>query len=300
MAMPHKVFKQKCIKEMKGLSGDKKKRKIDELLEGMSGYKSGPYADIRKWLYGQRDKAIVSKKIASTDSWDIKKQGNFTYALVGFPSVGKSSLIKKLTNAQIKVASYEFTTIKPFSSIVKICGAMIQLVDLPGIIEGAAKGKGLGRRILSSAFTADKIILVIDSTKKEQLSFVKKELEEFGELNKENCCVIFTKNDLGKAKTDEFPFICVSVFQENSMEKLKEFLFKEAGFMRVYPHNSNEGIVLKKESTIEEFCFKIHKGIVERFVEARISGPSAKFDNQKVGLKHLLQEGDKVELVLRH
>lgn len=65
--------------------------------------------------------------------------------MIGFPSVGKSSILGLLTDAESEAAAYEFTTLTCIPGILKINDAKIQLLDLPGIIEGASSGKGRGR-----------------------------------------------------------------------------------------------------------------------------------------------------------
>ncbi len=299
MAMPHRVFKQKCEKELIGLSGESRAKKVDELLAQMSGYKSGPYAEVRAWLHSQKNKAIVSKNVLHFEPWEVKKQGQFSFALVGFPSVGKSSLIKAITGAQIAVASYDFTTIKPFSSIMHYNNVYIQLIDLPGIIEGASSGKGFGKRVLNNAIIANKVILVVDSTKPEQLEKLEQELHLFGfEINKNNTCVVYTKNDLASATTNKYNCKSVSVNKKESIESIKEFLFNETKLLRVYPFDSGEPVILKQESTISDFCDKIHKELKQKFKFAFVRGVSAKFEKQQVGLEHKLKDCDIVELVL--
>jgi small GTP-binding protein len=299
MAMPHAVFKRKCENELKGLSGEKRANKVDCLLGEMSGYKSGPYAEVRKWLFGQKDKAIISKRVLNVEHWEVKKQGHFTFALIGFPSVGKSSLIKALTGAQIQVADYDFTTIRPFSAVAKINGASIQLVDLPGIIEGASEGRGFGRRVLGNALNADKLLLVVDSSAPEQLQKVIRELAGFGfEVSKKNACVVFTKNDLARPPGCLLESVSISIHNQFSLEEFKQFLFLQSSLIRVFPFNSHEPVILHSGAKVEDFCNSIHKGIKSRFRHALICGPSARFGKQQVGLAHELKDLDVAELVL--
>lgn len=69
------------------------------------------------------------------------------YPAAGFPSVGKSTLLNKMTGTFSEVAAYEFTTLTCVPGIIRYRGAKIQLLDLPGIIEGAKDGKGRGRQV---------------------------------------------------------------------------------------------------------------------------------------------------------
>ena len=112
--------------------------------------------------------------------YDIKKQGNATVVIVGFPSVGKSTLITKITDAKSKIAAYEFTTLECIPGIMKYKGAQIQILDIPGIIEGAQEGKGRGREVLSVARKADLLLIMLNATKKGEYEVIRRELEEVG------------------------------------------------------------------------------------------------------------------------
>ena len=70
---------------------------------------------------------------------------------MGFPSVGKSTFLSKITKTKSEVAAYSFTTLTAIPGVLEYGGAEIQVLDLPGIIEGAAEGKGRGRQVISAA-----------------------------------------------------------------------------------------------------------------------------------------------------
>ena len=79
----------------------------------------------------------------------MKKTGDATVVLVGFPSVGKSTLLNEITNAESKVGAYQFTTLDIVPGVMEHKNAKIQVFDIPGIITGASSGKGRGKEILS-------------------------------------------------------------------------------------------------------------------------------------------------------
>jgi small GTP-binding protein len=112
--------------------------------------------------------------------FELKKGGDCTAVLIGLPSVGKSTILNRLTNAKSKVAPYAFTTLTVVPGLFEYQGARIQILDLPGIISGAATGTGRGKRVLSVAKNADLILLVLDVFQPDQISVLRKELYEIG------------------------------------------------------------------------------------------------------------------------
>lgn len=87
--------------------------------------------------------------------FDVSKSGDARIALVGFPSVGKSTFLSKITKTKSEVAAYSFTTLTAIPGVLEYGGAEIQVLDLPGIIEGASEGKGRGRQVISAAKVGD-------------------------------------------------------------------------------------------------------------------------------------------------
>lgn len=110
--------------------------------------------------------------------YNIKKSGDASVILLGFPSVGKSTLLNQITNADSPVAAYDFTTLDVIPGLLKYNYAQIQILDVPGILGGAASGKGRGREVLSVLRTVDMIIIMVDALKPYQYYTILKEVHE--------------------------------------------------------------------------------------------------------------------------
>jgi small GTP-binding protein len=149
-------------------------------------------ARLRETVEKQKSAGVKGK------GFSVKKTGDATIGLIGLPSVGKSTLLNQLTDAESQVASYEFTTLDVIPGMMKHQGANIQILDLPGIITGAAKGKGRGREILSAIRNVDLIILMLDSIHIHHLPMMTQELQEAGiRINQEKPDVIITHTKQG-------------------------------------------------------------------------------------------------------
>jgi small GTP-binding protein len=133
------------------------------------------------------------------EGFDVKRTGDARIGLVGFPSVGKSTLLTRVTGTFSLAADYEFTTVTTVPGIIRYKGAKIQMLDLPGIIEGAHDGKGRGRQVIAVARTCDMILVVLDALRPlSHKKIIERELEKFGiRLNKRPPEIIFKKRDKG-------------------------------------------------------------------------------------------------------
>lgn len=133
------------------------------------------------------------------EGFDVTKSGDTRIGLIGFPSVGKSTLLSKLTSTKSEVAAYEFTTLTCVPGVIYYKGAKIQLLDLPGIIEGAKDGKGRGKQIISTARTCNVLLIVLDVLKPlTHRRLIEQELAGFGiRLNKKPPAIKFTRKDRG-------------------------------------------------------------------------------------------------------
>lgn len=131
--------------------------------------------------------------------FDVARTGVASVGFIGFPSVGKSTLLSKLTGTHSEAAAYEFTTLTTVPGIIQYRGAKIQMLDLPGIIEGAKDGKGRGKQVIAVARTCNLIFIVLDVNKPLQhKQIIEKELEGFGiRINKEPPNIVFRKKEKG-------------------------------------------------------------------------------------------------------
>jgi small GTP-binding protein len=135
------------------------------------------------------------------DGFAVARNGDARVALIGFPSVGKSSLLNQLTTTESAAANYEFTTLTCIPGVVRYKGSKIQLLDLPGIIEGAAHGAGRGKEVIAVARSADAILIVLDAGKEglqKHREILERELETVGiRLNQKPPDVTFTTRKMG-------------------------------------------------------------------------------------------------------
>lgn len=127
-----------------------------------------------------REKTKKAKKGGGGYGFGLKKTGDATAVLVGFPSVGKSTLLNKLTNADSLTGSYEFTTIDVIPGMMEHVGVKVQLLDLPGVITGASAGKGRGREILSIVRNTDLVLIMLDVEHPERIAKIEDELYNVG------------------------------------------------------------------------------------------------------------------------
>lgn len=161
---------------------DKKalEEKLEELQESYSKTRynkaTNKYLGILRSKMAKIRRTLAEKKGKRGTGFGVRKSGDATVVLVGFPNAGKSSLLRLLTGAESKVADYAFTTLDVIPGMLEFEGARIQVLDVPGLIEGAHVGKGAGTMIASVLRVADLLLFVVDSTAPEQIDKLVEEL----------------------------------------------------------------------------------------------------------------------------
>ncbi len=159
--------------KIQDLENELTKTKYNKATEHHFGVVKARIAKLRDKL----EKESVKKK---GKGFSVKKSGDATVVLLGFPSVGKSTLLNAITKAKSKIGSYEFTTLDVVPGLLEHNFAKIQVLDIPGIIKGAARGKGRGKEILSIVRNSDLILVLIDSKYPEHYSAILKEIHDAG------------------------------------------------------------------------------------------------------------------------
>jgi len=335
-------------------------------------------------LAEKKEKLENQSSAGGGHGYAVEKTGDATVAFVGFPSVGKSTLLNALTAAESEVGSYEFTTLDVNPGMLQYNGANIQLLDVPGLIEGAASGRGGGQAVLSVVRAADLVVFVLSVFDIDQYDRLREELyenkirldqtppsvhiakkgkggirvtssvdqdlsdavieemlREHGYVNadvtlrekldldrlvdgvmdnREYLPSMVTVNkvdliepdyaetvneELRERDIDPDEAVFISAEKEKGLDALKETIWEELGLMRIYMDKPGRGVdydeplVISEGSTVEDAAEKAGGDLKERFRFARVSGPSAKHDEQQVGLDHELADEDVLRLVVR-
>ncbi len=308
MPMPHRTQMEVIKRRLSGKEGSQRLTELRAILDDLPNYKNGPYADLRKWVSSQIDATRARARVVQRDSIAVRREGAAQIALVGAPNAGKSSLLQALSDVQIKIGNYAFTTLRPVPALVRIHGVLIQLIEIPGLIEGAAEDRGGGRALLGVLRNADAIVFCQDaSAPVEELATVRRELAAAAiELP---AIIAATKADEASALDlqrvaaafDDLSLVPVSVLDDAGLEALKDAIWRLTGLMRVYlRHNASvdgDPLALPTGSLAIDVAGAVHKDLASSFNAARIWGASARFEGQVVGREHALADGDVVEVL---
>jgi uncharacterized protein len=283
-------------------------------------------ADIKRRLSKLREEGEKKSKTTRFNPFSVEKQGAGQIVLVGFPNVGKSSLLAALTKAKPKIGEYPFTTTLPLAGMMPYKDILIQLVDTPPLtFEGAPTG------LLNTLRGGDLLLLIIDASDDQCLEQAEKTLsfllekrvirEKMSVENPDNeagpddrkylpYITAISKMDLAKSKENlkilkelmpELPLINISVNDKNNLDHLKEMIFKGLSIIRVYTKapgkqpDMDNPFVLKSGETVLDLAYSIHRDFPDRLKNARVWG-SAKFEGQTAARDYILQDGDIVEL----
>ena len=181
-------------------------------------------------------------------------------ALIGLPNAGKSSLIQTITNSNSKIDSYPFTTVSPSLGVYENNKEIVTICDLPGLIEGAAEGTGLGKSVLRHLKNTKFIIFLLDPDNseyniEEQIKLLENEIETFNpEFRNIKNLKVVNKSDLNKTEKN---YLNISTVTKEGiselLQQLDEISFRELN--RV--NKSYEKIFVEAD----EFDIEADKGI---------------------------------------
>jgi len=318
--MPAHVQMRLIKESLTGKVGIERIRIIRRHLAQLPGYRSGPYAQIRAWLEAEIDRTRLRERSRHQESFMIAKEGHRQVALVGAPNAGKSALLHALSGLQLKVADYPHATLKPTAGLIWLNGAAIQLVEVPGIIPGAAEDRGGGRALLGAVRNADAVVLIASLREPiDALASVLGELPTGAAAAPGFLCLTGLDLPAAADRVESFagayaqwPVVACSTTTGNGLDDVRAALWSMLGLIRVWPHtgavrsdqaparqDDERPFILERGASVRSLAMLIHKEMAGRLRGARVWGPSAKFAAQQVGPEHLLADGDAVELLLR-
>jgi len=289
--------------------GTERIRILRGLLNEFPGYTNRPYGELRKWVHGLIDESAVRRSVKHQDEFHVPKEGCAQVVLVGAPNSGKSTLLRELTHRPVAVGNYRFTTLRPAASAVSIGGARVQLVDLPGLVEGARGGAGGGRMLLACVRAADALLYCLPAEREGFAEGLVVAEEVRGANINLPAAVLITKADLPDVQVfatqaaAAFPGLPVAITsQGEDRAPVTNLIWNMLGFIRVWPapkgQRATEPTVLPLGATVQRFIDEIDSRWLGRFRRARVTGPSAQIAGQTVGLSHALHDGDEVDLAL--
>ena len=272
MPMPHRTQQQVIKRRLRGKEGAERIRELRAILAELPGYRNGPYADLRKWVEGELTAARTRKRVVHRDSIAVRREGAAQIAFVGPPNGGKSSLLQALSAIQIRTGDYAFTTTRPVAATTRLGGVLVQLVEIPGLIEGAADDRGGGRALLGVLRNADAIVWCHACDRPvEELETIRDEVAAAGiELP---ALVAATKSDEAPAPTHpELRVVPVSVLDDASLDRLRHELWTLTGLLRVYLRDGGDPVALRPPATVLDVADTIHHELRNRCTGAS-SGP---------------------------
>lgn len=272
-----------------------------------SSVKQAPHYSQTGELTKQREVILELKTIADV-------------GLVGFPNAGKSTLLSCISNANPKIANYPFTTLYPNLGVCEVKGQTFVVADIPGLIEGASQGQGLGHYFLRHVERVRLILHLVDISQSDGRDFIEdykvinEELAKYSEeLAKTKQIVVLSKIDLLdeetlKERKDRFKkevgceFIEISGATFKGIEELKLLTLENLSKIEKKPpieiekydfdQKDNESIVIKRD---DEGAFVISGGKIDNFIRGVVLSDTrsfAYFQNrlQEMGIINMLKE----------
>lgn len=226
--------KQTILQRVKELEDELSSTKYNKRSQGHIGLIKAKIALLKE----KQERRVAGK--GKSEGFSVKRSGDATVIIVGFPSVGKSTLLNALTKAQSQVAAYAFTTLTCIPGLLEHKHAKIQVLDVPGIISGAASGLGRGKEVLACAQSADMVMLVIDVFHPEHLPILEKEVSDAHlRLNRRKPVVKIVRKERGG----------IDIGSTVRLTKLDEDAIK--GIMQEFRLN-NASIVLRDDIDADE------------------------------------------------
>ena len=302
---------------------DEKISALNEMLSVIPKHKGTDKlrARLRRKLSNLKEESKKSKGgEVQENPYLVEKQGAGQVVLVGFPNSGKSSLVQKMTNAKVEVASYPFTTSLPQPGMMPYEDIKIQLVDTPPITE-----EGIPGPFISTISKGDLLLLFVDIAGEdcvEQMEKMLKFLQEkniYGRnkdqknmlFNDHRCLTAAAKIDIEGSEErleilkelipDHPELIPISSKTGKNLDRLKQRIFEKLNVIRIYTKapgrkaDTDNPFVLRKGASVIDFAGRVHKDLANNFKKAHLWG-SARFDGQNVGKDYQLEDQDIVEI----
>jgi len=271
---------------------------LEEMIQLMPKHKSAEKirANLRQRYKKLKEKIETAKKKSKSKGKPGLKKAELQAVLIGLTQSGKSSILASLTNCKPEITGVKFTTKSINLGTLDYDHVKIQLVDLPAV-ESEYFDQGL-------ANSADTLVIVITNPQElnEIFPFLEKAVgERLIVLNKIDLLEENEKRKfLAQLQSKKYNFVAFSSLTQDGLQELKNKLFQSFNVIRVYTKEPKKSpsplpIVMPQNSTVSDIAEKIHKGLAEKIREARVTGPSSKFPNQKVGQSHILKDKDIIE-----
>lgn len=223
--------------KIKQLEDELKNTKYNKATQGHIGLVKAKLAMLKE----KQESRIQQKTGQSEHGYAVRKSGDATVLLLGFPSAGKSTLLNKLTSAHSEVAAYAFTTLGVIPGVMEYKKAKIQIIDVPGIVSGAASGRGRGREVLAVIRNADLVLIIVDVNYPEHHPAILREVWESGiRLNKTKPEVFIKKTSRGGIQVGKT--VALDIDDETIAQILREFKINSANVLIRSPINVDDFI----------------------------------------------------------